>query len=68
MARFIVEQDFKIIFKTLLGRDFEDKNSPAEIYVFVYTIRKTLLFVFVCYFHLFKTFDSFLNIVSQLRR
>ena len=38
MARFTVEQDFKIIFKTLLGRDSEDQNSPAEIYIFVYTI------------------------------
>jgi len=46
MARFIVEQDFRIIFKTLLGRDFEDQNSPAEFYIFVYTIRKTLFFVF----------------------
>jgi len=38
MEGFIVEPDFRIIFKTLLGRELEDQNVPAEIYIFVYSI------------------------------
>jgi hypothetical protein len=30
-----VAPDFRITFKTLPGRDFEDQNSPPEIYIFV---------------------------------
>jgi hypothetical protein len=38
MARFFVESDFRIIFKTLLGSDLENQNAPAEIYVIVCSI------------------------------
>jgi hypothetical protein len=38
MARFIVEPDFRIIFRALLGRVFGDQNSPGEIYIFVQKI------------------------------
>lgn len=46
MEGFIVEPDFRIIFKTLLGRELEDQNVPAEIYIFVYSIWKTLSCLF----------------------
>ena len=49
-------------------KDFEDQNSPPEIYIFVQKFKKRCHVYSVCYFHFLKTFDTFLNIVSQLRR
>jgi hypothetical protein len=60
MARFIVASDLEGTLKT--------KISLLQ-FIFLYTQFEKHSHVYsVCYFHLVKTFDSFPNIVCQLRR
>jgi hypothetical protein len=64
MARFIAELDFRIIFKTLLGSDFEHQ-SPLLKFILLYTKFDKHCHVYSdFYFRLIQVFDTFLQTVS----